>query len=405
MKHFTIALASILFLMTACNNNKAAQIQADEAMHLDSLPGQCPYLTKDTKGNVVLSWVRMLNDSSSVFCYAVSKDGGKRFEETIVIPSSDNIEPHSENLPKIIFKPSGEIIALWGAANPNPKNKYSGLVFYAQSFDEGKTWNAPRPLVSDTASFDQRYYDVALLANGEAGIIWLDNRKTTTKEGSGLYFASTGGKNGFQNDRLISQPCCQCCRTDLFVDTKGSLHILYRGIIQDSIRDMVHTVSTDGGQTFSSPQRISNDNWVIKGCPHTGPSMTENKDGLHFAWFTGGKNAGCFYTRSTNNGNSFLGYDSVSSLGSHPQMASLPNGNLVVVWDETVKAENGLNKKIGIQKRTPSGIDEGKTFLTPDSTMATYPVLFAVDNNTSLVAYSIKKGNKNYITCQRVHLD
>lgn len=404
MKHFTIALASVLFLMTACNN-KTAQIQANEATQLDSLPGQCPYLTKDTKGNIVLSWVRMVNDSSSVFCYAVSKDGGKRFEQPIVIPSSDNIEPHSENLPKIIFKPSGEIIALWGAANPNPKNKYSGQVFYTQSFDEGKTWNTPRPLVSDTASFDQRYYDVALLPNGEAGIIWLDNRKTTTKEGSGLYFASTEGKNGFQGDRLISQPCCQCCRTDLFVDTKGSLHVLYRGIIQDSIRDMVHTVSTDGGQTFSSPQRISNDNWVIKGCPHTGPAMTENKEGLHFAWFTGGKNAGCFYTRSTTNGNSFVGYDSVSALGSHPQMTSLPDGNLVMVWDETVKAENGLNKKIGVQKRTPAGIDKGKTFLTADSTMATYPVLSAVDNNTSLVAYTEKRGGKNYIAWQVVHFN
>ena len=404
MKHVTIALASVLFLLAACNNNKASQIQANEAMQLDSLPGQCPYLTKDTKGNMVLSWVRMVNDSSSVFCYAVSKDEGKSFEAPIEIPSSHNIQPHSENLPKIIFKPSGEIIALWGAANPNPKNKYSGLVFYAQSFDEGKTWNAPRPLVSDTASFDQRYYDVALLPNGEAGIVWLDNRKTTIKEGSGLYFASTEGKNGFQGDRLISQPCCQCCRTDLFVDTKGSLHVLYRGIIQDSIRDMVHVRSTDGGQSFSSPQRISNDNWVIKGCPHTGPSMTENKEGLHFAWFTGGKNAGCFYTRSTDEGKSFAGADSVSPLGSHPQMAALPGGELIVVWDETIKTPNGLNKKIGVQKRTAAGVSQQKLFITPDSSFATYPVVSSLNHTSSLIAYTQKKGDKNYIVYQTVRL-
>jgi hypothetical protein len=240
------------------------------------------------------------------------------------------------------------------------------------------------------------------LSNGEAGIIWLDNRKTTTKEGSALYFASTQGKNGFQQEKLISQPCCQCCRTDLFVDTKGGIHVLYRGIIQDSIRDMVHAVSTDGGKTFSAPQRISNDNWVIKGCPHTGPAMTENKEGLHFAWFTGGKNPGCFYTKSTNKGNSFIMHDSVSSLGSHPQMTSLPGGELVIAWDETIKAENKINKKIGVQKRTASGVNEEKIFITPDSETATYPVVSPMDKNASIIAYTKKKGDKNYIAYQLV---
>jgi hypothetical protein len=135
MKGFIIGIG-IFFFLGSCNNT--SQITAGKEVQLDSLPGQCPYLTKDTKGNVVLSWVQMSNDSSSAFCYAVSKDGGKSFEKPIIIPSSHNIEPHSENLPKIIFKSSGEIIALWGTSNPNPKNKYSGVVFYSQSFDEGR---------------------------------------------------------------------------------------------------------------------------------------------------------------------------------------------------------------------------------------------------------------------------
>ena len=127
MKGFIIGL-SVLFFLASCKNS-TSQIAAGREAQIDSLPGQCPYLTKDTKGNMVLSWVQTSTDSSAAFCYAVSTDGGKSFKKAITIPSSHNIEPHSENLPKIIFKPSGEIIALWGAGNPNPKNKYSGLVF------------------------------------------------------------------------------------------------------------------------------------------------------------------------------------------------------------------------------------------------------------------------------------
>ncbi|MBD0277244.1 MAG: hypothetical protein M3342_14230 [Bacteroidota bacterium] len=63
--------------------------------------------------------------------------------------------------------------------------------------------------------------------------------------------------------------------------------------------------------------------------------MTENKNGIHFAWFTGGNNPGCYYTKSTDNRKSFLMHDSVSAKGSHPQLASLPNGELLIVWDES----------------------------------------------------------------------
>jgi hypothetical protein len=401
----SIFLAVFLFAASGCDEqNKNASVAEAKPVLLDSMQGACPYLTKDNKGNAVLSWVRTINDSSAVFCYAVSTNGGKSFETPVVIPKSDNIQPHGENLPKIIFKPSGEIIALWGIANPNPSNKYSGLVYYAQSFDQGKNWSAPRPLVSDTSGFDQRYYDVALLPNGEAGVIWLDNRTTSAKEGSALYFASTSGKNGFQNEKRISESCCQCCRTDLFVDSKKGIHVLYRGIIKDSIRDMVHAVSTDGGDHFSEPKRISEDNWVINGCPHTGPAMTENNKGLHFAWFTGGKNKGSFYTKSTDNGNSFDKRYSISSLGSHPQLATLADGALVIVWDESVQAEGKMYKRIGIQKRNAEGVSQEKKYITSENRMATFPVISPVDQTSSLVAYSVKKNDRSFIEFQLVHL-
>ena len=164
MKFYKIFLVAcpLLFLVTCKNDQTTPVIQAGASVQIDSLPGNCPYLTKDAKGNTVMSWARKINDSTSVFCYAVSADGGKSFGQTITVPQSDNLQPHSENLPKIIFKPSGEVIALWGAANPNPNNKYSGLVFYSQSFDDGNNWSQPTPLVNDTAGYDQRYYDVAL---------------------------------------------------------------------------------------------------------------------------------------------------------------------------------------------------------------------------------------------------
>lgn len=403
MKSIIIIVA--LFFYSCGHPGNITSIKPGNPVQVEELPATCPYFTKDNKGNILLSWVRTNKDSSFTFCYAISSDDGRSFGKTIMIASSSNIQPHSENLPKIIVKPSGEMMALWGAANPNPENKYSGLVFYSQSFDEGKTWSTAKTLVNDTASFDQRYYDVALLPNNEVAVIWLDNRKITDKEGSGLYFAVSKGRNGFTQEKMISENCCQCCRTDIFVDSESNIHVLYRGIINDSIRDMVHIVSENNGKNFSTAKRISNDNWVINGCPHTGPAMTENKEGLHFAWFTGGRNKGCFYTRSNDNGNSFIQPDRISPLGSHPQIASFPDGELLVVWDESVQVNNKYYKRIGVQKRSSAGASGAQAFITADTMMATYPVVAALKDNASLIAYTMNKAGKNYIMYQRLSLE
>lgn len=399
------SLLCLLFLSSCMFSTKTPHISSSDVSIIDSIPGSSPYLTKDNKGNPVLSWVKTFNDTDAVFCYAVSTDDGKSFNDPVVIPASNKVHPHSENIPKIVFKPSGEIIALWGGANPNPNNKYSGIIYYSQSFDKGKTWSEARRLVTDTAGYDQRYFDVALLGNGEAAIIWLDNRKQKDVEGSALYFATTKGTNGFVGEKIIGEGCCQCCRTDLFIDKKDGIHVLYRGIIADSVRDMVHSVSIDGGKTFSAAQKISNDNWVLKGCPHTGPAMIENDEGLHFAWFTGGRKKGSFYTSSRNNGRSFEHEDSISYMGRHPQLSVLADQTIITVWDEAIKLKDQFTSVIGLQLRSEDGKNITKQLITDNSASATYPVVIDAGNYTALVAYCREENKKNYIAFQRVRFD
>ncbi len=95
---------------------------------------------------------------------------------------------------------------------------------------------------------------------------------------------------------------------------------------------MVHIYSKDGGETFTQPVRISADNWAVNGCPHTGPAMTSNRAGLHFAWFTMGGGEGVFYSKSINNGITFSGRESISArpTAKHPQLAAMPTGDLLL---------------------------------------------------------------------------
>ncbi|MBL7770390.1 MAG: exo-alpha-sialidase [Flavipsychrobacter sp.] len=386
----------------------ATQIVTD---HASLIPG----LTKDQLNRPVLSWVEQLPENRFRMRYAISTNNGKSFEAPVIVTPSITLSPHAENAPKLVFKPSGEIIAVWGVTStslqqgiekkegsdehsyhngPNtiksvPKSKYAGQVYYSQSFDDGKNWTTARPLVNDPEGNDQRYFDVALNQEGEAVIIWLDNRKKSTKEGSALFMATTYQQEGFQQQHKIAETTCQCCRTKLLIDQQNRIHVVYRTILEDSIRDMVHQVSSDGGKSFSTPKRIHDDNWIVKSCPHTGPTMTINQSGLHFAWYSASPKKATYFTSSMNNGSSFTGFTTLSEIARHPQMHTQSNQLIGVVWDEVHRMGETPATGIGMEWKDRDGKTILRLNLTNPEEMAAYPVILPLEE-AFLVAYQVK---------------
>jgi hypothetical protein len=382
-------MASIV-LLAACN-------QHTDTEHVLSQKGKdatCPHLAVMPTGENVISWIETVpGEEAGMICYAVADDKCSSFSAPQTITTSAGVLPHAENMPKMVFKPDGEIIAMYGVEQNDARNKYAGRVYYTRSLDHGKTWLPAQPLVNDTGSYDQRYFDMTVLPNGEAAAIWLDNRKHTDDEGSTLYYAVTGGQTGFQQERPLAETVCQCCRTALYTDHEGGIHVAFRDIINDSIRDMVHMVSVDGGRSFSELNRISADNWIVRGCPHTGPAMVKDKDAMHFAWFTMGGGQGVFYCRSMDNGKTYTHKEPVSTvpMAKHPQITTAGE-QIMMVWDEPVKVGETFNSRIGYQTRNQKGEVMKTGLLTADSLYTTYPVLRGLDNSRVLVAYTRKAG-------------
>jgi hypothetical protein len=190
----------------------------------------------------------------------------------------------------------------------------------------------------------------------------------------------------------------------LYVDSKKNIHVLYRAIINDSIRDMVTAISPDNGKTFSTPERISNDNWVINGCPHTGPAMTENKDGIQFTWFTGGNNGGVYYCSSNNEGQSFSPREKVSGIASRHCQITCVDNDIAIVWNENFSKDNISSSRIGMEIRKADGNDPVKQYITSETGNATFPVIKSIDKNAALVAYTESVGEKDYVKYKLVKL-
>lgn len=410
MKYFNYFLLFLLpvMLSVGCHESKKNTLSAPpESFSVTdtAFNTSCSYLTHNASGVPVVSWAQEnKKEKTTQVWYAVFSDSTDTFGEPQLIPTSADVEPHGENMPKIIFQKNGDVLALYSINNPHPGNAYTGAIYYTRSFDHGKTWSPATPLIKDTGkSFDQRYFDVALLPNGEIGLIWLNNSEP---EGSTLYFATTNGRNGFGTAKVIAHHTCQCCRTDIMVDSAGVIHAAWRTIFHDSIRDMAYSISKDSGKTFSSPVRISPDNWVVDGCPHTGPCMAMNKDGIHFTWFTMGGGGGVYYNHKDNDKPGFSPRQAVSSLSSakHPQIASLPDNDLAIVWDEGVNYRNTVHQRIGLQMRGPNGLLMSTRYLTGDSVNASFPQIEIRNDQSAIIAYTQDNGEKQQVKYRMIKL-
>lgn len=387
MKHYRSWII-VPMMALACNPAPELAGEASTAYIDPEATTCCPDLSVDDRGRIVMSWVR-IEQEGALMVMAVSEDHGRTFGPKHAIGPSRGLQPHGENLPKVIVKPDGTTLAVWGADAGDPRNKYAGVVSYARSQDGGRTWGNAIPLVTDTAGFDQRYFDLALLPDGEVAIIWLDNRRNTPGKGRSVYFATTAPGQGFGPARPIQEGACECCRTKLMVEPNGTIHIAYRAILGDTVRDMVHSASFDGGSTFQAPRRISADNWVLDACPHSGPTMARSGNHLHFAWYSAADDEPAVYaTTSPDNGQHFMPRQrwSQDALVPHPQMTALPGGGIATVWEEIMRTDTMINARIVLRYIDPAG---GVTMYeaSPLDAEASFPVLVPTGEEEVLVAW------------------
>src|SRR6185436_5528511 len=137
----------------------------------------------------------------------------------------------------------------------------------------------------------------------------------------------------------------------------------------------------DGGKTFAPPIRVSEDKWVLEGCPDDGPAMAIDAAGrIHIVWPTliteGGADPtiALFYASSAD-GKRFSPRKRIPTEGMphHPQIAIGPNGSLIIAWDE---GANG-KRRAAISKTTVDAAGGPALVRTVLSESAVYPVVAA----------------------------
>ncbi|HSS96926.1 MAG TPA: sialidase family protein [Terriglobales bacterium] len=218
--------------------------------------------------------------------YAMSHDGGDSFMP--IAPVSDptaKINSHGESAPSLATTPQA-IYALW-----QQRSDKGNQLAVARSLNFGKSFDKPVIVTGDESPAFHGFASLGVSPNGDVYAAWLDGRESAPGSGSFAVYVSRSTDRGasFETPRRVALSACPCCRPAIAFGPNNEVIIAWRKVFDSDIRDMVVSVSHDGGQTFSSETRVADDGWQLVACPDSGPSMAMKGSRLYIAWLTEGR--------------------------------------------------------------------------------------------------------------------
>lgn len=360
---------------------------------------------------VAVTWGATAKDGTDIYA-ASSRDGGRTFGPPARVSDAQSLASLSgEQPPRVTLSPRAgqepSIAVVWTARQPAGTRLLS-----AQSVDGGKSFGRSAPLPGSGAAGNRGWESTTTDREGRVVAVWLDHRELAMPAGgsapanhsghehgaaspqqrdgvaraqlSKLYFARLGSA---ESAREITGGVCYCCKTAVAAGAGGAIYAAWRHVYPGNIRDIAFTMTRDGGRTFAPPVRVSEDRWVLDGCPENGPSMAVDAAGaIHIVWPTlvagprpeSEPTPALFYATSRD-GRRFTPRQQIPTVGfpRHPPIALGPRGP-VVAWDE----QGSGPRRVAVGRGTSDG-KGGVRFVRQaitDPQSATYPVLAATSD-------------------------
>jgi hypothetical protein len=343
-----------------------------------------PTVAIDRDGRSWVAWAEADGPSANV--WVARSDDGLNFDVPV---RANDIEgdaaPHEQAPAQVDVGPEGNVYVLWQNNTPvqGRMYPYSNLRL-ARSTDGGRSFE-PAIFVNDDADgppASHTFHDLAVAPDGTVWVSWIDSRARAAQErelagaagqhgrdpaadtaaaahaghgdaslpGPEIRIArSTDGGLTFGPSTVVAWNACPCCRTALAIARDGTVHLSWRTVLAGNIRDVVVAHSTDSGTSFSSAERVHDDDWEFEACPHAGSSLAIDAEGrLHVAWYTGAApRPGIRTATSTDSGQTFRDARDVL-VGewvppSQVKLAAAGEGRIAMAWDDRRSGEPRLS--------------------------------------------------------------
>jgi hypothetical protein len=365
---------------------------------------------------VTAVWSAAATSGDTDIFAAVSVNGGRAFSTPVRVNDvAGEARVNGEQPPRVaLVHRAGAtpgIAIVWTA-----KGAQGTTLRQARSDDAGRSFG-PAVIVPGSDAPGNRGWEAAAAdTHGHVNVAWLDHRELVAgaaqmpamhhdtgagrldgvamAERSKLFFAAADGS---VPPHAVTRGVCYCCKTALVSGGDGVVYTAWRHVYPGNLRDIAFALSRDGGRTFAAPVRVSEDKWMLEGCPDDGPAMVvDRQNRVHIVWPTLVQQPGAdaepalalFYATSTD-GRTFTPRMRIPTEGMphHPQAALDAAGGLAVAWDE---ATSGTRRVAFAHAPAPGAGGRGPVFVREVLSAAgpaLYPVV-AATNDGVVVAWT-----------------
>jgi hypothetical protein len=286
-------------------------------------------------------------DNGDIF-FAFSTNNGQTFSSPANI--SDNT---GESRNPQISSQGNNVYVVWEDFTPGISD-----IFFAFSTNNGQTFSSTQNISeNDGESFFPRISS----QGNNVYVTWADESFRSTPGNSDIFFAfSTNNGQTFSSTQNISEN--DGISTDPQISSQGNnVYVVWEDNALPLSFEIFFAFSADNGQTFSSPQNISQN-------PRSSfnPQISSEGNNVHIVWGDDSPipNPDIFFARSADNGQTFSSPTNISKNTSDsfdPQISSQGN-NVYVVW---IDNKDTLNNNF--DTFFARSADNGQTFSSPEN--------------------------------------
>ena len=229
-------------------------------------------------GTPLLSWTEPDGDGDALL-YSLWRGGAWSAPQTAA--RGDDWMINWADTPGVVPLAGGQLLAhtLPGASG----HAYDA----AASLWRDGAWTEAALLNDDGLEAEHGFVSVAPLADGGAGVAWLDGREQARgghhAGAMQLRFAALGASGERSGETILDAKTCDCCPTAMAATASGPV-VAYRDRSDAEIRDVAVVRRVDGAWT--EPVVPHADGWHIEGCPVNGPALDARGERVALAWFT-----------------------------------------------------------------------------------------------------------------------
>jgi hypothetical protein len=414
---------AVLCAISVCQSGQAA---AQDAVTL-GIPGRENAAVRVAASGrfVAVVWGATASGGTDVYS-AVSRDAGRTFGAPVRVNDTPfDARVGGELPPQVALVPRAgadpQVVVVWTA-----KRADGGRLLMSRSADGGATFAPSGVVPGSDAAGNRGWESVTVARDGRVFSMWLDHRdlampahqhgatsaggpaapasKADPVERAGMSQLFVASLDGRVAPKSITRSVCYCCKTSLVTGADGAMYGVWRHVYPGDLRDMALTVSRDGGRTFSSPVRVSEDGWEFDGCPDNGPSVAVDASRrVHVAWpaplDVKNPTAMSLFYATSGDARRFTPRVRIPTEGNagHVQILSADDGRPLIAWDES--ASGGRTVRFARVAATAGG---AVTFEPASSVGAgKYPALAATSEG-SLLVWSQSQAGGSVIAVRRV---